>query len=180
MGSLNEIICKYKDTNSASIDFYMAKVYDLGVTVLLKQLASCYKSISWKRFKELIFSDDQLTDIELERIIAFSVYYGNVCCRISHAHKLISFTDNNVESTMFCDSMVELNALLVRIKDEYSSVDADDQSDRIQRQNVFHQIRNQISTEHDKIQNRLAKIRRTRTNQIIKKRKEVKAKEEQM
>merc|ERR1712113_1377299 len=147
-----------------------------GVVVLLKQLASCYESISWKRFKELTFSDDQLTDIELERIIAFSVYYGDVCCRISHANKLITFNDNSLESTMFCNSIVELNALLIRIKDEYNSKAVDDSSRSAQRQNVFNLIRTQMPAEHAKTQNRLRRARQTRTNQIKNKRQEEKKK----
>merc|ERR1712125_32544 len=89
--SLNDIIHKMEHVNNVNVPFYQLKIYEMGVIVLLRQLASCYKSISWKRFKELTFSDDQLSDIELERIIAFSVYYGDVCCRISHASKLITF-----------------------------------------------------------------------------------------
>merc|ERR1712228_791532 len=100
---------------------------------------------------------------------------GNVCCRISHSNKLITFSDNNLESKMFCDSIVELNAMLIRIKDEHQSIDKNHHN--IQRQNVFNQIRNQISLEHDKIQNRLKQIRRTRTNQIKIKRQEEKQKE---
>merc|ERR1712228_514092 len=157
--SLNDIMNKLETESNANISFYLCKIYQMGVIVLLKQLALCYKSISWKRFKQLTFSD-----IELERIIAFSVYYGNVCCRISHSNKLITFSDNNLESKMFCDSIVELNAMLIRIKDEHQSIDKNHHN--IQRQNVFNQIRNQISLEHDKIQNRLKQIRRTRTNQI--------------
>merc|ERR1712154_97326 len=176
--SLNDIICKYENEKLANIEFYRFKMYELGVAVLLKQLASCYKSISWKRFKQLTFSDDQLTDIQLERIIAFSVYYGNVCCRISHSNRLLTFNDNNVESTMFCESIVELNAMLVRIKDEHTSIDTNHHS--VQRQNVFNQIRNQISLEHDKITTRLSRIRRTRTNQIIIKRHEEKKKDEEI
>merc|ERR1712154_460765 len=176
--SLNDIICKYENEKLANIEFYRFKMYELGVAVLLKQLASCYKSISWKRFKQLTFSDDQLTDIQLERIIAFSVYYGNVCCRISHSNKLLTFNDNNVESTMFCESIVELNAMLVRIKDEHTSIDTNHHG--VQRQNVFNQIRNQISLEHDKITTRLSRIRRTRTNQIIIKRHEEKKKDEEI
>merc|ERR1712228_810592 len=162
--SLNDIMNKLETESNANISFYLCKIYEMGVIVLLKQLALCYKSISWKRFKQLTFSDNQLSDIELERIIAFSVYYGNVCCRISHSNKLITFSDNNLESKMFCDSIVELNAMLIRIKDEHQSIDKNHHN--IQRQNVFNQI-----------QNRLKQIRRTRTNQIKIKRQEEKQKE---
>merc|ERR1712130_581686 len=148
----------------------------MGVIVLLKQLSLCYKSISWKRFKELTFNDGELTDIELERIITFSVYYGNICCRISHANKLITFYDNNLESEIFCNSIVELNGLLIKIKNANKDNNA---NDNIQRHNVFNQIRNQISAEHGKIQNRLEKIKRTQRNEILIKRQEERKKNQE-
>jgi len=174
--SLKNIVHKLEVENNVNIDFYLNKYYEMGVIVLLKQLSLCYKSISWQRFKELTFNDGELTDIELERIITFSVYYGNICCRISHANKLITFYDNNLESEIFCNSIVELNGLLIKIKNANKDNNA---NDNIQRHNVFNQIRNQISAEHGKIQNRLEKIKRTQRNEILIKRQEERKKNQE-
>merc|ERR1712154_151787 len=52
-------------------------------------------------------------------------------------------------------------------------------NDNIQRHNVFNQIRNQISAEHGKIQNRLEKIKRTQRNEILIKRQEERKKNQE-
>eukprot|EP00488_Nonionellina_sp_1-RS-2012_P004434 TRINITY_DN99_c0_g1_i1.p1 TRINITY_DN99_c0_g1~~TRINITY_DN99_c0_g1_i1.p1 ORF type:complete len:175 (-),score=23.06 TRINITY_DN99_c0_g1_i1:199-723(-) len=156
---LNETIDKLQSENNVNIEFYRSKLYEMGVIVLLRQLSFCYKSISWHRFKELTFDCEKLSEIDLERIITFSVFYGDICCRISHSDKLITFYDDTLESDTFCKSMIELNDILLCIKNDID-IDIDTDTD-IQRQNVFDQIRTQIPLEHDKIQKRLNAIKWT-------------------
>eukprot|EP00483_Globobulimina_turgida_P002163 UN02165 len=152
-----------------NILYYGNKVYEMAVIVLLKQLSLCYKSISWQRFKQLIapFGAD-LSDIELQQIITFSIYYGHtICCQLSHSKNEILFinNDNNLECDLFVNSIIELNNCLLPL--------VANNTNNTNRNNVFNQIRFSIISEHDLISNRLLTIRhRQRRGIEIKRRQE--------
>jgi len=156
--SLSTVVGRLEADNGVKVEMYRAKVHEKGVTMLLKQLSVCYKAISWDRLSELTFPKNELSDIELERIITNSVYYDSTGCTISHSQRLISFHDNNLESDILSDSIVELNRSLMDIKRTKNLY----VPDPVQRQNVYDTIRNQVAAEHKRIDYRLIQIQRQR------------------
>ena len=161
--SLNDIMVRLETENGVNGKLYRGKMYEKGVTMLLKQLSVCYKSISWERLSQLTFPKEQLGDIELERIITYSVYYDGTKCTISHSKKLVSFHDKNLESEILSDSIVELNRSLMNIKRTKNL----DVTDPMQRKNVYNTIRNQVVNEHKRIDYRLWKGQQQRVAERV-------------
>jgi len=153
--SLSTIVGRLEAENGVKVAMYRSKVHEKGVTMLLRQLAVCYKSISWDRFSQLTFPKHELSDIELERIITNSVYYDSTGCTISHSARLISFYDNNLESDILSESIVELNRSLMEIKRTKNLYGPPLYApDPEQRKNVYHTIRDRMVAEHKRFDRR--------------------------
>jgi len=159
--SLSAILRRLQSVEGVDVDFYRRRIHEKGVAMLLRQLSVCYKSISWDRLSALTFPKDELSDIELERIITSSVYYDSTGCTISHSLRLVSFHENHLESELVSDSMVTLNRSLLAIK-RSKSLFVEDPS---QRQNVYNTIRNAVTAEHKRIDHRLWTIQKQRAEE---------------